>query len=219
MPILNCDECHINIYTDYTSRLFDKTCHYIFCRCCKQKQKLIAKSKCQRLYLLKYPDIKDLKYLYLKNANNQSRIYCYKDIETIILAKYGSIIKLSEIIKQQDQQNKKKQLKKQTAIAKRKEQLITLFNDNKLEFLNAGDCYSYINYGTPPLETVLTNALLELQDKNTRRVKLAMELDKYKICFDENDLSCSQYINNNTDLGNTVDAITNPTKQLLIKFE
>jgi hypothetical protein len=35
---------------------------------------------------------------------------------------------------------------------------------NKLDFKNYGDCYSYIHYNVPDLETVLKNELTKLKE-------------------------------------------------------
>lgn len=67
---------------------------------------------------------------------------------------------------------------------------------NKLEYKNYGDCFSFIHYGKPSLEEVLTNELKKANIKHNRRVLLASRLKEYNIELDESLKSCYNYVNN-----------------------
>ena len=71
-----------------------------------------------------------------------------------------------------------------------------MFKNNKLEFKNYGDAYSYIHYGKPSLENIINDELDKNKQKNTRRMMLAKELHKLNIPLDETLNSCYEYINN-----------------------
>lgn len=87
-------------------------------------------------------------------------------------------------------------LTKLDKIIERKNEIQSLFSNNKLEFKNHGDCFLYINYGKPPIENILNDELEKIQTKNSRRMKLAKKLSDYDIEFEENNKLCYEYINN-----------------------
>ena len=67
---------------------------------------------------------------------------------------------------------------------------------NKLEYKNYGDCFSFVYYGDPSIETVIENELKKLDCKSARKIKLAEQLLKLNIPLDETLPSCYNYINN-----------------------
>ena len=78
----------------------------------------------------------------------------------------------------------------------REKEIREILKNNKLEFKNCGDIYSYIHYGKPDINTVINNTLDKLKEKNNRRQILSQELNKYNIPYDETYKGCYEYINN-----------------------
>lgn len=141
----------------------------IFCDECLKKKQICSIEQCKKKYLLCDDDIKNLKPIYTDNPKNKNKLFIFSDINEI---------------------------KKQYEMKKRKQELIEELNNNKLEYKNYGDCFSYVKYGIPSIETVILNELSKLEIKRNRKIKLALELSKYNIQVDENLPSCYNYINN-----------------------
>jgi hypothetical protein len=77
----------------------------------------------------------------------------------------------------------------------RKKILIQTLEDNKLEYKNHGDCYSYIKRGYPDINTIIKNEITKITNKTNRKIKLAKRLYKLDITLDEDIPSCYNYIN------------------------
>ena len=120
----------------------------------------------------------------------------YDDIKQIIITKYGSLNNLKKILKEKKELKKKKLKKIENDKLEREIKIKELFELNKLEFKNYGDCYSYIHYGIPELNVVLTNELNKLKEQSKRQFILANRLYDIDIPFDEKFKSCYEYINN-----------------------
>ena len=194
MITVNCEICTTQFKID--SNKNDKDKFYLLCNKCIKEAEVCSKSKCKKLFLLEDSDIKHLKIVYMQQNYT---FYLYKDIKHIIIHKYGSIELLQQII-DKNQKSKEKRLKKLDVIkAEREANLKKVFELNKLEYKNYGDCYSYINYGKPDLKEVVENEIKKLQDKNERRITLANALYKVNIQIDENLKSIYEYINKLTD--------------------
>ncbi len=233
----SCENCLINTTaTTTTTTTTRPPCYktnYIFCKSCIKDKKFISITKCKKMFFLTQNDIKNLKFLYLQNNKNCHKFYLYDEIEAIIINKYGTLNKLDELKNYKHTQTEKKMSKKKDQINKRREELLTVLKENKLEFKNCGDCYSYINYGTPTVDTIILNQLNTLQDKQVRRISLANELLKYSVPLDEKESYCYEYINNigchdfNTIVENIVlkyygqgaNDNNNSKRDLVIKFD
>lgn len=85
---------------------------------------------------------------------------------------------------------------KEKKMLERKNDLMTHFLDNKLEYKEYGDCYLYVKYGKPPIDEIIENEKKKIRIKNKRRIKLAEKLSERNIDFDENNKLCHDYINN-----------------------
>jgi len=194
MVYFDCNHCNTKVVIGKLSSQIDNAKQYTFCDNCIKTQAFCSKSKCRLIFLLNDDDMKNLKYLYINNKNNKSQFYLYKDIEQVVLNKYGSFDKLNEMYEQKVDVKGKKDGKGLTAEHKRKQELISALNQNKLEFQNHGDCYSYVKYGTPDIETVIQNMLVKLKRVSERRIELAKLLSDNGVPFNEEFGPCYNYI-------------------------
>ena len=187
-----CDKCieKIKVYSYDTK----KDTHHFFCGECLNNLNVCSKDNCRKVFLLTDDDLKQERLIYLFNSNN--KFYLYDDVKKIALVKHGSFDNLEQLLKVK--QNKKKlnadKLKK--IKNEREHKLRMLFDYHKLEYKNYGDCYSYIHYGKPCLEDVLSNELKKVNEKFSRKMLLANKLSNLNIPLDESLQSCYEYINN-----------------------
>lgn len=77
----------------------------------------------------------------------------------------------------------------------REKEIKEILKNNKLEFRNCGDIYSYINYGKPDIDTIINNKLEKLSEKNKRRNILSIELANKNLPYDETYKGCYEYVN------------------------
>lgn len=203
-----CKNCNIKISDIYSLDDSNIDNYHFFCKKCIKLLKFCSKSKCKKLFLLNDIDVKNLKIVFLNN--NRQHFFLYDDIKDIIIKKYGSFNNLQKIINQKSIDKQLKIQKNNNIKANREKLLKDCFLLNKIEFKNYGDCYSYINYGKPDLEIVLQNELNKINEKNSRRIKLANELKNLNINLDESLTSCYEYINK---IGNK------PLKEILRNIE
>jgi hypothetical protein len=124
-----------------------------------------------------------LRNIYIDNPKNKKRFFIFSDVHDIIIEKFGSVENMDIIKKEREMDDRKKKL-------------IEALEYNKLEYKNYGDCFSYVKYGKPSIETVISNELEKLELKRNRKISLANELAKYGIPLDETLPSCYNYINN-----------------------
>ena len=188
MNYYSCENC----LQEFGLTSFNKNLHYFYCQKCINKIDIISKSKSKSAFILTDKDLNNLKYIYTGKDNNYKH-YLSKDIEALVLNKYGNLanmnaLKKNNIDKKDEQKNNLK--------LKRENEIKEIFNLNKLEFKNYGDCYSYINYGKPDIETIIKNEINKTNEKNKRRIKLSNELSKLDIPFDETLKPCYEYVNN-----------------------
>jgi len=188
----NCDDIKQKIIIN---NHYIKAKHYLFCKKCLRDMKICSKTKSKTIFCLIDDDIKNVKFIYLEN-NKTHQFYKYTDIETIVINKYGSFDNLQKIINTKNETKKIKNQKKEDTKTQREQKIKEMFQNNKLEFKNYGDAYSYIHYGKPALENVIQNELNKNKQKNNRRMMLAKELHKLNIPLDETLNSCYEYINN-----------------------
>ena len=193
MSKYNCCKCNAKLIFE---NIITPRRYHLYCKTCIQDTEFCSMSKCQKLFLLNNDDFKGLKYLYFDNPNNNTKFFVYSEVEKIVLRKYGDFEKLNELLKAKHKRIDEKRIKRQQQINRRKEELINAFADNKLEFKCHGDSHSYIYYGIPSLEEVVTNELNKMKKKGKRRIILAKRLSKLGIVFDEKSRHSYNYINN-----------------------
>lgn len=157
------------------------------------EDKLISTKKCIKYYGLNDDDLK-----LLKRVGDH---YRKSDVEDVVISKYGKILS-----------------SRQQKIEKRKKLLKQLFEENKLELKNNGDCYSYIYYGDPSIEDVINNELNKCSEKSKRRIILAEKLDKKGIELDENNFYVKGFINGTSTL-NLSQTVKSQINKLSIRFD
>lgn len=151
---------------------------FIVCDECQQKYDLFTKSYCMDTLLLNKNDLDALKCFHKSNQ----KLYLKDDIQKLIAIKYGDDYK---------NYKEKKLLQKYKRISninsrreERKKNLVEKLADYKIECKNYGDCYTYIQFGYPDIDVVVTN-----------------ELEKYKNIFSKQQLEANLHffciLNNN----------------------
>ena len=202
-PCRNCDnltKVKINCNFKQQQRTLNLNKHFILCKRCKRVLKLVSHSSCKKDFLLKNSDIQHLEYLYFCNKNNHKKLFLMEDIQKIISDKYGTIEALNRALEQKHAKKQIRNKNKRKLEQKRKEELLCILTENKIELSEKlyGDYYSYIYYGTPDLDTILTNEINKMEADLKKRIKLADELSKKGIPFDEQ--LYEKYIHNDVDL-------------------
>jgi len=160
-----CDCCmhEINYFIELNNKEFLEDEHFLLCSKCKKKDILISKTESIKKYILVNEDFINIPYMYFKNVNNISKLFRHSDIINIGINKHGSLENINK--KLQERVNKYNNItkKKLINIEDRKQKIIKTFMINKLYFRNSGDCYSYINYGTPLLQEVVIAEINKLK--------------------------------------------------------
>lgn len=185
-----CDMCDINIKVNLTDKI--ENLYYFYCCNCLKNINVCSKQNCNKLFLLNN-ELKNVKTIYL--LNNNTKFYMYDDIKTIIIAKYGTFDNLKKILKERKINKKNKMQKLENDKIIRENKLKELFALNKLEYKNYGDCYSYIHYNKPELNTVICNEFNKLKERSAKQFILSNELNDITISLDEKVKSCYNYIN------------------------
>lgn len=192
-----CENCNNKKQKIIINSHYIKNKYHLLCKKCLKNIKVCSKSKCKKIFFLNDVDIKNVKLIYLEN-NTTHQFYKFQDIESVVINKYGSLENFQIIIDKKNQLKESKDIKHGNIKLERENELRQLYELNKLEFKNYGDAYSYINYGKPNLETVISGELTKIANKTTRRITLANELKQLNIPLDESLESCYEYINNIT---------------------
>ena len=193
-----CEKCNktIIIKKMYQPRKIDKYKHHIICKKCIGDTKIYSRTECEKYFLLKFADISHLKILYIENPNNENKYYLHKEIKKIIIQKFGSIKKLDKILKLKSDKKLEFNSKKNSEMEKREQELISILQDNKLEYKKYGNCYSYVLYGKPDISTIIEAELRKLNDRTIKKLELARELSKVNLKLDESLTSCKNYLDN-----------------------
>lgn len=157
--------------------------HRLLCKECITNTEICSLDRCKKRYLLNDDDINKLKHIYVDNPKNKKRFFIFSDVCNIIIEKFGSVENMDKV-------------KREKEMANRRAMLIEALECNKLEYKSYGDCFSYVKYGVPAIETVISNELEKLEKKRSRKIRLAKELAKHEIPLDETLPSCYNYINN-----------------------
>jgi len=187
-----CENCHkqnIIVNSHYSNNKY-----YLICKKCLGGIEICSKTKAKQIFYLTDNDIQNLKLIYLEN-NTIYQFYKYEDIKNVVILKYGTLqnFQKANLKRTESKELKIKKIEENKQIREKK--IKNMFMDNKLEFKNYGDIYTYIHYGKPSIDIVLENELNKLNQKNVRRKELADELNKINIPLNESLKSCYEYIN------------------------
>lgn len=199
-------------------RQFDSTHHIYICKKCfsypENKNFIISYSQCNKKYLLIKSDLVKIKTIHISNIKNNNTYYIFSDVHNIIVKKYGNYNKLKEILEKKNIKREEKYKSKIIIKEKKKEELINILNDYRIELQNYGDHYEYINYGKPTIKDIINNHYNKNINRDARIQKLANKLKEYNIVYchslSENKM-CKDYINKigSNKLDNVVDNIIN----------
>ncbi|AYV76347.1 MAG: hypothetical protein Terrestrivirus5_169 [Terrestrivirus sp.] len=156
MEITNkCLTCDIS--TQYKRCLVNNTylLSFILCDVCQSQNALYSKSFCINDLLLSKSDLDNIRCFHKGNT----KLFLECDIRLLIKLKYGSESDYKDY-----KQNKifQKYKKINNILQKREDRRKSLMEqlaDHKLEFKTYGDCYTFIQFGYPELETVIKNEL------------------------------------------------------------
>ena len=154
-----CDNC--NRHMILGNRKYNKKQHILICKKCMQVVTYYSKTSSKSKFLLDEPDFHNMKYIYIENPNNPTRLYLYDDIEKAIIKKYGDLEKMKD--KRLVREKRKEELKEKSLSEseERKKDLIRVLKDHKLEYKNNGDCYSYVYHRKLSVKTVVENQIEE----------------------------------------------------------
>lgn len=187
----DCDE-YLKKEKHKNIRQINNFTHYVFCKKCLNNKQICSFTQAKRLFILDDKDLNSLKTIYIANPNNNIKYFILKDIINVALKKHGSEENIYNLRMAKDRENSVRIIKNQLEIEKRKEKLIDVLKENKLDFKGYGDCYSYVMYGTPNIDVVINNELEKLKIIRDRKIKLARELSKHGLIMDE---ECPLYYN------------------------
>ena len=182
---------------------------------CYNNNIIISKHQIQKKFMLSSIDLINIKKVNFNNSKlhhkqpNRQTFYLLDDILAYIDHKYGNLENFQKIIQHKKQLMENIKEKKELIKAQRENEIKKLFADNKLEFKYIGECYMYINYGYPSLESVISNEIKKNNEINNRRMKLSSKLEKIGIELDETMKSCYEYIYNIGTHKSTNDIIRN----------
>jgi len=193
-----CSKCKCDLHIN-----FNPIDYFALCTNCTSTSKLYSKTFCIKHLLLSDDDLKFLKCLHNDNDTCRSKYYLDDDIENIIKNKFDEIKKSME-------RRKNKRMKSEKMASIRKENLIQRLSEFKLNYKNFGDCYTYVKYGYPNIETVIQNEISRSIELSKRKKILYKELQKYNLPYDETaNLTCYNFVNgiSNKSLNDTIDDV------------
>lgn len=95
--------------------------------------------------------------------------------------------------------------KKNKKFLLRKKELFDHLNDNKLEYIKNGICDSYIKYGTPSLNDVISDIQTKSEIQTKRLHRLIKRLKKEGEIYDENVSYYRKYVKYGGDIDYTID--------------
>lgn len=196
MTTIKCENCLKDV--QYSHRNFKKYNHelnFVLCTCCIQNNILYTKDFCKNNLYLTEKEISELKYLFNPNVNK--KLYWEKYINNYFLNKYGTKEKLKIIINQKKQKKEVSKLKKDKVISERRQLLMKILYENKIDYNENGICYTYINYGFPNIDDLVKQLISESQNIIEKKINFIQLLKENNIEINENMNSYKQYINNN----------------------
>jgi hypothetical protein len=190
-----CEECKTIQQFDVLHYREPTDNNIMLCIKCQETLVFYSKTECLKKFLLSETEIEKIRYLYFENPKNIIKLYKKKDIDLIISNKYSDV-KLDDVLEQKKIKQSERINKINLSMLERKKNLENTFEENKLDFKNYGDCYSYIHYGYPSIENIMNNEFKKVQIKNKRRITLANRLEELKIPLDESHIECYNFIHN-----------------------
>ena len=214
-----CVTCNKEILFNPFTRQYNMNNNFLVCKVCMKTVNIYSKLKCKKILALHDNDLNGLKHLYIENMNNNSKFYLYSDLEQVIVNKYGSVDNMKHHRSRKTSRIRKRQDKKRAESQKRKEKIKQKLKENKLDFKNHGDIYSYINYGKPSIQEIIKSQNEKNSRKNSRRIQLAKALITINKHFDESSDVCYNYINDigNLSLEEAIDKMKDDN--LIVKFD
>jgi hypothetical protein len=163
----------------------DPDSNFALCPSCRDSCKLYSKTFCLKQLLISKDDLLPLKYLY--NVDSKVKYYIDDDIERIIKVKFKAIEK-----------NKERRLVKakhsEMVKLERRRELIEKLSEYKLNYKPFGDCFTFVQYGYPKINTVIENEIKKSIELSLRKKLLYSELKKFNIPYRE-DSVCYDFIN------------------------
>lgn len=165
--IAKCKKCLGTIRMQNTPN--QKLSQFNLCETCALDTKLYSKTFCVKKLGIQQKHLNNLE----TQANTGNKTYYYgPDIEHILSSEFTSI----EANKHRTvtMQNKKESNKE-----KRKNELMEALEANKLSYKKFGDCYTWVNYGFPDLQTVISNELEKTTQQTQRAISLIDQLAIY----------------------------------------
>jgi hypothetical protein len=196
MAYYKCQRCNKIIELSNINARKPSDKYYTLCSKCIKYYDFISKTDCKKRYMLTDSDIEEYNILYFENPKNKISLYNRKEILLVAANKHGGLDKLKNILELREHKTKLKNEKNKKIKEERKHKIIKEFRDNKLKFKYIGDSYSYINYGTPSINSIIQNEFEKINKRKVRFNKLAKELNKINIPLDESIETCHNYINN-----------------------
>lgn len=191
--LTKCKKCGCDFNCNLrTNLLKDLENQFFLCSSCKNSSKLYSKNFCLKQLLLSDNDLSPLKYLYNNNNNKKAKYYLDDDIENIIKIKFDSINKKNEKKIFRAKQKEKLQ-------SSRKQNLIQCLTEHKLDYKPFGECFTYVKYGYPDIETVIKNEINKSIELSRRKKILYKELQKFNLPYCEKNSVCYDFINNISD--------------------
>jgi hypothetical protein len=173
-----CLFCKLNtLYTKNLETKLDNKKSFVLCDPCYKKNITLSKSFCLNELLINKNDLNNIKcfkknnqYLYLADdiynfMENDNNYLSYK--EEKLLQKYNKISNITILRK-----NRKKQLE-------------DILAQNKLDYKNWGDCFTYVQFGYPSIETVIQNELERCHQIFIRELSNKSDLNKSDIDSDK----------------------------------
>lgn len=158
---------------------------------CRPKE-IYSKTQCYEHFLLDEHDLQQIGHV--QGKNKKTKYYTRADVEKVALEKHGSYENLDRLLRKRQKRQEKIRKTNQKKRNDRRHTLMQAFYENKLEFKSYGDCYSYIHYGKPDIDTILEQENQNQNKKMIRRMTLAQELSKVNVKLEEKFRSCHDYI-------------------------
>lgn len=177
MSTLNCEICLNKItYSIRNFKKYNSLLHIVLCNNCTNNNILLTKDYCKNNLYLNDNDIVQIKFLF--NPYNNKKLYPEQFINKFYIEKFGTKENIELNIEKKESSRKIREIKKKEKINERRNQLLSFIYDNKLNYNEAGICYTYINYGFPSLQEVYDYIIKQCNMENhieNNNIKLSDE--------------------------------------------
>ncbi len=138
-----------------------------------------------------------------KSYKKENKIKNKSKKEQYVDNEMDEIDEMADIELEQDENRHNKPIikyAKDSKILLRKKELFDHLNEERLEYEKNGICDSFINFGTPSLDTVINDIQTKKMKQNERLQKLIKRLKKEGEIYDENNSYYKKYIQNGGSL-------------------